>query len=56
MYGFNLNTCHMWAEDGEFVAALDRGETPATPVFIRQRLSERGIDPESWRRPIAQGG
>lgn len=56
MYGFNLNTCHMWAEDGPFVAALDRGEQPSTPVFIRQRFAERGIDPGDWRRPTPQGG
>lgn len=52
LFGFNLNTCHMWDEDGEFVARLERGEHPGTPVFIRQRLTQRGKDPALWNRPF----
>ena len=46
----NINSCHMWDEHGEMVARLDRGEPPVSPVFIRQRLAERGItDAPTWR-------
>ena len=51
LYGFNLNTCHMWDEDGPFVAALDQGNAPGTPVFIQMRLRDRGQDEQAWTRP-----
>jgi hypothetical protein len=41
----NINTCHVWAEDGELVAARERGETDGVPVFLRTRLAALGIDP-----------
>jgi hypothetical protein len=45
----NLNTCHVWAEDGEYVARVRAGGG-RLPISIRRRLSELGHDPDDWRR------
>lgn len=45
----NLNTCHLWAEDGAHVAALDRGERPGFPPLpVRERLRALGRDESDW--------
>ena len=44
----NLDTCHIWAEDGDFVRAVRDGGHVPTPVFIRRRLEARGLDATSW--------
>lgn len=46
---FNLNTCHVWAEDGEQVAAVRAGEPMEVPVWIQKRFEKLGLDPNSWR-------
>ncbi len=50
MFAGNLNTCHVWAEDGEHVAALRRGELPPPPQQVVERLEELGRDPAEWRK------
>lgn len=45
---FNVNTCHIWAEDGEQILALRRGEPVETPVWAVERLTKLGRDPEEW--------
>ncbi len=45
----NTNTCHVWAEDGEHVAALHAGEVPVAPLQVRRRLAELGREGENWR-------
>ncbi len=45
----NLNTCHVWAEDGEHVALLRKGERPGPPLQVKERLAHLGRDPEEWR-------
>lgn len=45
---FNLNTCHIWAEDGEQILSLKRGEPVEIPVWAVDRLVELGRDPEEW--------
>ncbi len=47
---FNLNTCHIWAEDGEQVLSLRRGESLEVPVWAVDRLTQLGRDPEEWNR------
>jgi len=45
----NMNTCHLWAEDGEHVADLRAGrmhEYP--PVPVRRRLRSLGRDESEW--------
>ena len=45
----NLNTCHVWAEDGEQVRSILAGEPQEVPVWIQRRYAELGRDPMSWR-------
>jgi len=45
----NLNTCHIWAEDGEQVASIRNNEPMEIPVWIEQRFAKLGLDPSSWR-------
>ncbi|NNE72338.1 MAG: DUF2889 domain-containing protein [Acidimicrobiales bacterium] len=49
-FAHNVNTCHIWAEDGEHVATLGRGEFPPPPLQIRRRLADLGRSEEEWRR------
>ena len=45
----NVNTCHIWAEDGEHVAALNRGDRPGYPPLpVRERLRALGRDEKEW--------
>ena len=44
----NVNTCHIWAEDGEQVASIRRGEPMDVPVWIKRRFAELGRDPADW--------
>jgi hypothetical protein len=44
----NLNTCHIWAEDGEHVAQVRAGNWHEAPVWITKRLVELGRDPNDW--------
>jgi hypothetical protein len=46
---FNLNTCHVWAEDGEIVSGVLRGDELPPPVWAVERLRELGRDPDEWR-------
>lgn len=39
----NANTCHVWAEGGEHLAAVASGRVGAAPSWERQRLAELGI-------------
>jgi len=44
-----LNTCHIWAEDGEHVAAIRRGDpSSGPPLSVRDRLRALGRDDTSW--------
>jgi len=44
MWRMNIGSCHVWAPDGEYVAAFEGGKEPELPVFLRRRLAERGLD------------
>ncbi len=52
LWQMNLNTCHVWDEDGEYVAEVAAGRAQTIPVFMRQRLESLGIDAEQWRSPM----
>ena len=45
----NLNTCHIWAEDGEQVASIRNNEPMEVPVWIQKRFAKLGLDPKSWQ-------
>jgi len=45
----NTNTCHVWAEDSDHMAAIKRGERSGyPPIPIRERLISLGRDPDEW--------
>jgi hypothetical protein len=46
--GRNLNTCHVWAEDGDLVQRIRAGERIGPGLPIQVRLRERGEDPDAW--------
>lgn len=41
----SLNSCHVWAEDGEFARFVIGGGDVDVPIPIRRRLDGLGIDP-----------
>ena len=45
----NLNTCHVWAEDGELVTNLQAGGEFGVPIFIAKRAAELGLEPDDQR-------
>jgi len=45
----NLNTCHIWADDGEQVTTIRNGGPMEVPVWIQRRYAELGLDPTTWR-------
>jgi hypothetical protein len=45
----NLNSCHVWAEDGEHVAGIRDGQPMEVPLWITKRFVELGRDPNTWR-------
>ncbi|MGB8858706.1 MAG: DUF2889 domain-containing protein [Ilumatobacteraceae bacterium] len=45
----NLNTCHIWAEDGEQIAGIKAGVPMEVPVWIVKRFHQLGLDPATWR-------
>ncbi len=44
----NLNTCHIWDEEGEHVVKIRSGEARRVPIQISQRLKELGRDDTTW--------
>ena len=44
----NLNTCHMWDENGDMVNEIRRGEPMEVPVWMAKRLTKLGKNPEEW--------
>ena len=45
----NINTCHVWAEDGEHVARNPHGEPMDVPLWIRKRFDKLGPRPGRWQ-------
>jgi hypothetical protein len=41
----SLNSCHVWDDDGPFVATLRAGEDVGLPIPMRRRFEALGIDP-----------
>lgn len=50
MWAMNLDTCHVWASDGEQVAHLRSGGEMEAPLFVQTRLVALGLKPEDWQR------
>lgn len=47
-YAMNLNTCHVWAEDGALVTGLQEGGSIEIPLSVRRRLADLGRDESQW--------
>jgi hypothetical protein len=45
----NMNTCHVWAEDGEHIVGMRSGEPIEVPLWVTKRFAELGRDPNTWR-------
>ena len=45
---FNLNTCHVWDEAGEFAQAALAGEFVEIPLWATARLKKLGRSASSW--------
>lgn len=39
----NINTCHVWHEDGEHVAGLKAGRPSGLPISVRKRRAKLGL-------------
>jgi len=50
MWQTNLNTCHVWAEDGEQVQRLEAGGDFEPPIWAAERMVELGLKPDAWRQ------
>ncbi len=47
-FAFNLNTCHVWAEDGAYMDEIRQGAEMEPPLWVLDRAEELGVDPQSW--------
>lgn len=47
-YALNLNTCHMWDENGDMVSEIRRGDPMEVPVWMSKRLTSLGLGEEEW--------
>jgi hypothetical protein len=56
MLAHNLNTCHVWVEDGEQIQRVERGESPEPPLWVKRRMEALGRDPSEWMSPMSASG
>lgn len=47
--GYNLNTCHVWADPGPMFDVIDAGEEIPPPLWAEDRAEKLGQSIESWR-------
>lgn len=52
---FNLNTCHIWDENGEQAQIVADGGDIGFPIWITDRYTKLGRDPMEWRRSMGGG-
>lgn len=52
-FAHNLNTCHVWREDGEMLDGLRRGESMEPPLWVVERLNQLGMDVGKWDSPFS---
>ncbi len=44
----NLNTCHIWADDGAMMGLVNEGAAVPVPNPILRRMKTLGLEPEVW--------
>ena len=49
-YAMNLNTCHMWDENGQMVSEIDQGLPMEVPLWITKRFKELGLPETEWEK------
>ena len=47
---FNLNTCHIWDENGEMANIVADGGDIGLPLWIEDRYTKLGRNPIEWRK------
>jgi hypothetical protein len=52
---FNLNTCHIWDENGEQAQIVADGGDIGLPIWITDRYAKLGRDPMEWRKGMGGG-
>ncbi|MCP3909956.1 MAG: DUF2889 domain-containing protein [Actinomycetia bacterium] len=53
-FAHNLNSCHVWAEDGDMIDAVKRGEEIEPPLWIADRVEKLGLDMDAWRERLGR--
>ncbi|MGB5755764.1 MAG: DUF2889 domain-containing protein [Acidimicrobiales bacterium] len=48
-FAHNLNSCHVWREDGATITGIKKGEEMEPPLWIVDRLEKLGLDPGTWQ-------
>lgn len=46
----NLNTCHIWDEEGDHVRIIRSGGDIGAPLSVTKRLQKLGRSPEDWEK------
>lgn len=49
-YAMNLNTCHIWDENGQMVADIAKGVPIEIPLSVSKRLKQLGRDESEWAK------
>ena len=49
-YAVNLNTCHMWDENGQMVSEIEQGIPMEVPLWITKRFKKLGLDASEWEK------
>lgn len=49
-YAMNLNTCHIWDENGQMLADIKSGTPIEVPLSVAKRLKKLGRDESDWEK------
>ena len=49
-YAINLNTCHMWDENGQMVSEIEQGLPMEVPLWITKRFKKLGLEDSEWEK------
>lgn len=49
-YAINLNTCHMWDENGQMVKEIEQGIPVEVPLWITKRFKKLGLEDSEWEK------
>ncbi len=47
-FAFNLNSCHVWDEDGEIIEGVKNGEEVEPPLWVIERADKLGRSVDEW--------